>query len=101
MVCLTQGDLDIAGYYTKDKQLWDEFSAVSGASMCTCTKCECDVSGKLQSYREEQRLIQFLMGLNNSYTAVRGNILMMNRFSLYESSLFSSCSRIKAETSEN
>ena len=61
MLCLTQGDLDIADYYTKAKQLWDEFSAVSGAPMCTCTKCECGVNGKLQSYREEQRLIHFLM----------------------------------------
>ena len=61
IVCLTQGDLDIVSYYTKAKQLWDESSVVSGAPMCTCTKCECGVNGKLQSYREEQRLIQFLM----------------------------------------
>ncbi|KAH0638091.1 hypothetical protein KY289_038006 [Solanum tuberosum] len=27
---------------------------------------------------QERRLIQFLMGLNETYTAVRGNILMMN-----------------------
>ena len=39
--CLSQGDLDIAGYYTKAKQLWDESQAVSDIPRCTCTKCEC------------------------------------------------------------
>jgi len=78
--CLSQGDLDIASYYTKARQLWDEFAAVSGAPMCTCAKCECQINCKLNAYTEEQRLIQFLMGLNNSYTAIRGNILMMSPF---------------------
>ena len=72
--------MDIASYYTKAKQLWDESSAVSGVPMCTCAKCECEVNGRLHNYTEEQRLIQFLMGLNNSYIAVRGNILMMSPF---------------------
>lgn len=76
--CLTQGDLDIANYFTKAKQLWDESNAVSAMPLCTCAKCECGVNGKLMKYTEEQRLIQFLMGLNSSYTAVRGNILMMS-----------------------
>ena len=35
-LCLTQGDLDIASYYTKAKQLWDESSAVGGVPTCTC-----------------------------------------------------------------
>jgi len=48
--------------------------------MCDCAKCECGVNAKLQKYTEEQRLIQFLMRLNGSYTAVRGNILMMAPF---------------------
>ena len=39
------------------------------------------MNGRLQNYDEEQRIIQFLMGLNESYTAVRGNILIMNPFS--------------------
>jgi len=79
-LCLTQGDLDIANYYTKAKQLWDEAKAVSGFPTCDCKKCECGINGKLFQYSEEQRLIQFLMGLNGSYTAIRGSILMMTPF---------------------
>ena len=48
--------------------------------MCCCAKCECGINRKLHNYTEEQRLIQFLMGLNGSYTAVRGSILMMSPF---------------------
>jgi len=51
-----------------------------GVPKCTCTKCECGVNGKLQKYSEEQKLIQFLMGLNSIYTAIRWNILMMTPF---------------------
>jgi len=79
-LCLTQGDLDIASYYTKAKQLWDEFRAVNGIPICTCAKCECEVNAKLFTYAEDQKLIQFLMGLNGSYTAIRGSILMMVPF---------------------
>ena len=44
--CLSQGDMDIASYYTKAKQLWDESSAVSAIPRCTCKKCECDINAK-------------------------------------------------------
>jgi len=53
---------------------------VSAIPRCTCKKCECDINAKQQCYIEEKRLIQFLMGFNGSYTAVRGNILMMVPF---------------------
>ena len=53
---------------------------MSAISRCTCKKCECDINAKQESYIEERRLIQFLIGLNSSYTAVRENILMMVPF---------------------
>ena len=80
VTCLTQGEMDIASYYTKAKKLWDESHAVSEMPRCNCGKCECGVNGKLNNYAEERKLIQFLMGLNSSYTAVRGHILMMSPF---------------------
>ena len=43
-------------------------------------KCECEVNGRLQNYTKERKPIQFFMGLNSSYTIVRGNILMMTPF---------------------
>ena len=75
--CISQDDLDIASYFNKAKKEWDEFAAVGGLPRCDCSKCECDVNIKLDRYAQDQKIIQFLMGLNDSYTSVRGNILMM------------------------
>jgi len=44
----------------------------------TCVKCEYGVNGRLTKHSEEQRLIQFLMGLNSSYIAIRGNTFMIS-----------------------
>ena len=76
--CISQGDLDIASYFNKAKRLWDEFAAASASPKCTCCKCECEINARLQAYFQDQKLIQFLMGLNESYTQVRGNILMIS-----------------------
>lgn len=44
--------------------------------MCTC-RCECE-NGRTNGEREQRkRLVQFLMGLDDSYTNVRGQILLM------------------------
>ncbi|XP_016477112.1 uncharacterized protein LOC107798607 [Nicotiana tabacum] len=37
---LTQGVLDITGYYTKMKKLWEELNMISAKSQCTC-QCTC------------------------------------------------------------
>ena len=76
--CISQGELDIAAYFNKAKKLWDEFTAASASPSCTCCKCECDINGRLHHYFQDQKLIHFLMGLNETYTQIRGNILMIN-----------------------
>jgi len=76
--CMSQADLNIASYFNKAKRLWDEFTAASASPRCTCCKCECEINARLNNYFQDQKLIQFLMGLNESYTQVRGNILMIN-----------------------
>ena len=78
--CISQGDQDIANFFNQARKAWDEVSAVGSTPRCTCSKCECEVNKKLENYDQEKKIIQFLMGLNESYTAVRGNILMMNPF---------------------
>ena len=52
-------------------------TAVRATPKCNCKKCECEINERLQHHDQEQKLIQFLMALNESYTSVRGNILMM------------------------
>ncbi|XP_060190781.1 uncharacterized protein LOC132620082 [Lycium barbarum] len=68
---ISQGSLDIASYFTKIKQLWDELASIS---IHSANKCNCIGGAK---FEEEQRVYQFLMGLYEVYVQVRSNILMM------------------------
>lgn len=63
---IEQGQSSIAAYYTKLKGLWDELASYN---MVTCT---CGAPN------DRSKLMQFLMGLNESYAATRGQILLMN-----------------------
>lgn len=45
--------------------------------MSSIPECTCGVAHKIHELEQNQRLIKFLMGLNNEYTATRGSILMM------------------------
>nr|XP_009783444.1 PREDICTED: uncharacterized protein LOC104232050 [Nicotiana sylvestris] len=74
---LVQGTTDITGYFTKLKRLWDELDSLNCDVKCLCT-CVCEGKEKLEKSLEDERLIQFLMGLNDCYGQARGNILMMN-----------------------
>lgn len=74
---LVQGTNNIAGYFTKLKRLWDELASLDSQDKCTCV-CICEGKQKLEKSVEDEMLIQFLMGLNDTYAQARGNILMMN-----------------------
>ncbi|RVW70673.1 Retrovirus-related Pol polyprotein from transposon RE1 [Vitis vinifera] len=66
IACLTQDQMTVAAYYTRLKKLWDELGSYND------TVCSCGADHK------RHRLMQFLMGLNESYNAIRGQILLMN-----------------------
>ncbi|KAL9995344.1 putative RNA-directed DNA polymerase [Helianthus debilis subsp. tardiflorus] len=68
---ITQGNSNVATYFAKMKAIWDELSALDVLPICTCGG-----SRELAKREENQRLVQFLMGLNSVYDTVRGNILM-------------------------
>lgn len=70
---LVQGNSTISTYYSKLKQLWDEFGALVILPFCSC-----DSSTTYIAIDQQQKLLQFLMGLNDSYTAIRSQILMIN-----------------------
>lgn len=74
---LVQGTMSITTYYTKFKTLTDELDCISSKPRCTCAKCVCDVNSRLDVYDQSSHLIQFLMGLGEQFTSVRGQILLM------------------------
>ena len=72
---ISQGNNDIAAYFTEIKRLWDEHD-----SMITVPTCSCGVNCATYKYdqkmKEKEQLIQLLVGLNDVYKGIRGNILM-------------------------
>ncbi|GJS39231.1 zinc finger, CCHC-type containing protein [Tanacetum coccineum] len=63
-------------YYQKLKGLWDEIDALEAPYMCTCNYVY--ANGRLNGARESRkRLLQFLMGLDECFSNVRGQILLM------------------------
>ncbi|XP_070018352.1 uncharacterized protein [Nicotiana sylvestris] len=73
---INQGTNDVAGYFTKLKRTWDQMKVLNTFMTCNCD-CKCGAKSHNHKMNEDQKLIQFLMGLNDVYSGVRGNILMM------------------------
>ncbi|XP_060215369.1 uncharacterized protein LOC132642117 [Lycium barbarum] len=66
----SQGSSDIATYFTKLRNLWDELNGAYVGPTCTCVA--------LPKFIQDQQLFQFLSGLNDSHSTVKSNILMMH-----------------------
>ncbi|XP_074266995.1 uncharacterized protein LOC141590293 [Silene latifolia] len=67
-----QGGDSIVEYYTHLKTIWDELANYSKAKDCTC-----GAAASLLKEREEEKVYQFLMGLDSKlYGNIRSNLLM-------------------------
>ncbi|XP_004295906.1 PREDICTED: uncharacterized protein LOC101309814 [Fragaria vesca subsp. vesca] len=66
----SQGNDSVTTFYTKLKSLWDERDAV-----CGITICNCEDGVKLGEYVKNQQTMKFLMGLNDTFDALKSNIV--------------------------
>ncbi|GMI63777.1 hypothetical protein HRI_000047000 [Hibiscus trionum] len=73
---LVQGSLTVTAYYTQLKIVWDELSSLK--SVCTCSTCTCEGVRKMIDEQQRELTMQFLMGLNESFAHVRGQILLLD-----------------------
>ncbi|KAH7567201.1 hypothetical protein JRO89_XS07G0030900 [Xanthoceras sorbifolium] len=70
-----EGGDSVVDYYGKIRMIWDELACYS-APACTCS-CKCGAKGALMKEREDQKVHQFLIGLDSSiHGTVRSQILM-------------------------
>lgn len=74
---LKQGDATITSYFTKLKGLIQELDNFRPIPSCTCVVV-CDLIPITKSYREGDYVVRFLRGLNEQYSIVRSNIMMMD-----------------------
>lgn len=71
--------MDIGEFYSKLVNLWNELNNLVKVPVCTCSGCKCEAASKIVAMYEEDKVHQFLMGLNNeAYSTIRSQILAMD-----------------------
>lgn len=73
MHSLEQENKSVEIYFHKLKGYWDEFQALEPPVACTC-----EARYVIEERENRRRLLQFLLGLHESFTTSRGQILMMS-----------------------
>ncbi|KAL0303006.1 UNVERIFIED_CONTAM: hypothetical protein Sradi_6168700 [Sesamum radiatum] len=68
---IAQGTLSVSAYFSRLKKLWDELICLNPVPQCSC-----GASKEMTDINNEDHLMQFLMGLNETYDNVRNQILM-------------------------
>ena len=76
---IRQGDCSITDYFTKLRIIWDELENYRPNATSTCVnKCTCDALLCVMERKTQDQIMQFLRGLNNQFSNVRSQILMMD-----------------------
>ncbi|XP_030963078.1 probable serine/threonine-protein kinase roco5 isoform X2 [Quercus lobata] len=73
-----QGQSSITSYFTQLKVLWDQLQHVRPFPVCSCGSCTCNLGQKVSDLQHQDLVVRFLMGLNDSYSQVRAQILLMD-----------------------
>ncbi|OIS96041.1 hypothetical protein A4A49_58679, partial [Nicotiana attenuata] len=71
IAALKQGTDSVTSYFSKLKDLWNELDILA-----PLPSCDCEESRPYVDHLVRQRLLQFLMGLNESYSHVRSAVLL-------------------------
>jgi hypothetical protein len=70
---LSQDDLSAGAYFTKIKALWGELSNYRPIPYCSCGSMK-----TIHEYFHHEYAFQFLMGLHDSFSHIRGQILLID-----------------------
>ena len=75
LITLQQGSMSASSFYSKLRSLWESLSELKPSHSCTCggIKPWCD-------FEQMEYAMQFLMGLNESFSTIRGQTLSMDPF---------------------
>lgn len=84
-----QGSISLAVYFTKLKKLWDKLGVLNPMIIC-----DCDVSKMYLERDNEDKLMQFLMGLSDQHDHIKNHILISDPLS-YVNKAYSTILRVK------
>ena len=74
---IMQGDATVTTYFTNLQASWDQLLNRRPLPSCSCGRCVCGVNDKITLFNYQDTLMQFLNGLNEAFSQVRTQILMM------------------------
>ncbi|XP_074303347.1 uncharacterized protein LOC141637826 [Silene latifolia] len=75
---LGQDSQSVVEYYNNLKRRWDEIDKAEGIPECTCGKCTCNILKKIVDAASREKVLLFLMGLNDTFDTLKTNILSMD-----------------------
>ncbi|KAA8517066.1 hypothetical protein F0562_017116 [Nyssa sinensis] len=73
---LRQEQSSVSIYFTKLKTIWEELS--NYRPNCSCGKCSCGGVKNLNNHHQMEYIMSFLMELDDSFSQVRGQLLLMD-----------------------
>ncbi|XP_057953807.1 uncharacterized protein LOC131148088 [Malania oleifera] len=73
-----QGEMSLTEYFTQLKILWDQLQNLNPFPQCTCGQCVCGINQNLQNLQAKESTMKFLMGVNDIFSQVRTQILLMD-----------------------
>jgi hypothetical protein len=74
IVATFQENSNVSQYFTQLKTLWEELNNYRPMSICNC--CNCGRVKSILELHSQEQVDQFLVGLNDSFSAVRAQILL-------------------------
>jgi len=76
---LKQGTKLVLDYFTEMKSLWEELNSHRTMPICTCPHpCHCELMCAARNFRMEDQVIQFFTGLNENFSVVKTQVLLMD-----------------------
>lgn len=67
LACCKQRGLAIEVYFGKLNRIWDSMASYRPLHVCKCGNCTCDLGTLQEKDREEDKVHQFLYGLDDDY----------------------------------
>ncbi|XP_074306249.1 uncharacterized protein LOC141641488 [Silene latifolia] len=78
---ITQDDVPVVEYFNKLKRHWDDIDELEEIPECVCgamVDCSCNLQKRILDASIREKVLTFLMGLNDVYDSLRTNILAMD-----------------------
>lgn len=94
----SKGNDSLVDYSTKLKKLYDALNCLEPKPRCTCGKCTCEAYKRTNDIYSSNLVMRFLMGLNDSYDNMIGNVLMMEPLPSFNK-VYSMFSRVENQRS--